>query len=338
MPVGGKMQGLRGVAYAILCILPLYLLFTESPPPTVVFPDRKYFFATFTPTAEPTPTASPTPTPTPTPTPIYQNKKDWPACVAPHLQEGEVKEQWCAAKIFSCSQVEKISPNPTRRPFILARMYGDHEGMELDEVGPQEMATRWIRRFEDTFSGCVEKIDAAEVFNEVSGDGEIGRQKNVAAASLIISRYLVGRGIRPVVFNYPVGAPTLQDARVPEARKLIEYISKNGGAVGVHLYFDCTGYVPETWNFAQVHKMAGYPPITYIATEAGVCRRYPWGWDPYEGWRSCRGLTVEQYAAMLSKLFSEAKARGVTLGGVFVFTISSPYQGWESFGAAELFR
>lgn len=258
--------------------------------------------------------------------------------MAPHLQTGKVKQEWCAAKVFSCTQIAHLPADKRLRPFILARMYGEREGEELDEVGPQEMARRWVKRFQDTFSACTDRIDAVEVFNEISGDGNLDRQRNVAKASLIIAQYLVENGIRPVVLNYPVGAPTIRDAQLPEVGELVRYISQNDGGVGVHLYFDCDGYVPETWNFVQAHRAANYPSsLTYIATEAGVCRKHPWGWDPYDGWRECPSLTTDRYVGMLKGLFAEAKRKGVILRGVFVFTISDPSQGWESFDAKELF-
>lgn len=221
-------------------------------------------------------------------------------------------------------------------------MYGDNEGKEIDENAEEYMAEIWLGRFEASFGRCKEYIDAAEIFNEVSGNGNIERQRKVARVSFLIAQKLVKQGIRPIVFNYPVTAPTVKDASLPETVDLVRYVASVDGAVGIHLYFPCSGpHYPPTWQFAEVHKQVYAPAnisVRYVATEAGICRVKEDGhWLPHEGWKTCPGLDARQYYGFLQEALKEAKRRNINLQGMFVFTISGPGQGWESFQSRELF-
>ncbi len=298
----------------------------------------RYSPSFFAPTVTPTPSIPPSPTPTipipPTKTPSYYHD-DWPrpGWIAPHLQYGIANTE--IAKIFGCSQ---ISPDYADHQFVVARLYNTGEREEIQKFDPYQVASFWIQRFKDTFSDCQSYIDAAEIFNEVSGDGDISVQTKTAIASRVIAEFLHEQRIRPIVFNYPVGAPTPKEAFLPEVLDLLEYVSEVDGAVGVHIYFPCgSPEFPLTWNFVSLDKSYRNRSlnIRYVATELGICVFQDGRWHPYRGWKECN-LSVSEYHSQLQRAIQYGRQR-VNLAGGFVFTVAHPSQGWESFEAHELF-
>ncbi len=306
------------------------------------------FFATRTPTPTFSPdfflTPTPTVTPTPSPTPVSYRyaQKEWPrGWIAPQVL-GDLSfetHHYPAIKVFGCEMVSNTHYIAPPSQVVVGRIFGG-EDLLSPEIPTAVAAKIMAQRISDTFEGCWSVIDAIEIFNEASGDGNEYNQKRVAEISYLVAQWLVSRGVRPVVFNYPVGAPTKKDAFLPETIRLLKYVASVDGFVGVHLYFPCNNpQFPATWNFTEWDKEYRRMGIhlKYVATEAGICKLENNGhWNPYVGWRECPSLEPEEYKKQLRVLLDIARGR-VDMVGLFVFVINIPGDKWASFDARPIF-